>query len=104
MAKRKVGLHKEISSIFEGVPLPKHNGDNKSQSTTTVERPGYIPPMMKEPAQPPPQFTAHSKPLSKPLSKPPVEPKPRETVELSESPAPWWHKFDGIKKVLQKIP
>ena len=34
MAKRKVGLHKEIKSIFDGVPIPKDNG---------AKQPSYVP-------------------------------------------------------------
>jgi len=37
MPKHKRGLHKEISSIFGGVPIPKDNGGGQVSSATTEE-------------------------------------------------------------------
>ena len=37
MAKHRAGLHKEISSIFGGVPIPKDNGGPRLSSAATEE-------------------------------------------------------------------
>lgn len=37
MPKHKTGLHKQISSIFGGVPIPKDNGDPRLSSAATEE-------------------------------------------------------------------
>ncbi len=45
MPKHKRGLHKEISSIFGGVPIPKDNGGPRlSSATTEEEAANYGPP------------------------------------------------------------
>lgn len=41
MAKAKRGLHKEISSIFDGVPLPKDYGTPESPSTPAPQSEGH---------------------------------------------------------------
>jgi hypothetical protein len=41
MAKRKAGLHKEISSIFDGVPIPKSNGGQGTAYTPAPDRSGH---------------------------------------------------------------
>jgi len=42
MAKRRAGLHKEITSIFDGVPIPKDNGTPPPQpSAPAPERAGH---------------------------------------------------------------
>jgi hypothetical protein len=41
MAKAKRGLHKEISSIFDGVPLPKDYGTPGSPSAPAPQREGH---------------------------------------------------------------
>lgn len=44
MPKRKSGLHKEISTIFNGVPIPKSDDGMQPNSTATEEGPTYGPP------------------------------------------------------------
>jgi hypothetical protein len=44
MPKRKSGLHKEISTIFNGVPIPKGSDGMQPSSTATEEAPSYGPP------------------------------------------------------------
>ena len=45
MAKKKQsGLHKEISTIFDGVPLPNDNGKVQSGTSTIDRSAGHIPP------------------------------------------------------------
>jgi len=41
MAKRRAGLHKEITSIFDGVPIPKDNGTPPLPSAPAPERAGH---------------------------------------------------------------
>ena len=55
MAKHKAGLHKKISSIFDGVPVPK---EGHSQPQPAKGMPAYVPPVPRvvpapTPAQPP---------------------------------------------------
>lgn len=43
MAKTKAGLHKEISAIFDGVPIPKSDGVKQASSKPAPSRIGYVP-------------------------------------------------------------
>jgi len=42
--QRRVGLQKQVSSIFNGVPIPKDNGARQSSGAPAPERPNYAPP------------------------------------------------------------
>jgi hypothetical protein len=44
MPKNKAGLHKQVSSIFTGVPIPTKDNADKASSTATKEQPTYGPP------------------------------------------------------------
>ncbi len=44
MSKNKAGLHKQVSSIFNGVPIPKEDKTEQSAPTATKEQPTYGPP------------------------------------------------------------
>ena len=44
MARHRTGLHKKISSIFDGVPIPEENGGGQVSSTATEEPSNYGPP------------------------------------------------------------
>lgn len=44
MANHRTGLHKEIASIFDGVPVPKGNGAQQSSYDSAPKRPAYTPP------------------------------------------------------------
>jgi hypothetical protein len=69
MARTKPGLHKEISAIFGGVPIPKDDGSEKAVSERVPGRVGYVPlrPAGSGP-QPPtgPESQAPVRPLQKP--------------------------------------
>ena len=84
MAKNKSGLHKGISSIFSGVPIPKKDGDEQQSPTATKEAPTYGPPSHLS------KNTAESSPILKSLMKePPAEtPKPDEKIPAAPAPAP----------------
>jgi hypothetical protein len=57
MAKNRSrsGLHKEISSIFDGVPIPKGHDLNQTFSKPTTGRIGYVPANTPPPPQPTPK-------------------------------------------------
>jgi len=42
--KNKAGLHKDVSSVFKGVPVPQNNGSQQSSSTYTPDRAHSVPP------------------------------------------------------------
>ena len=80
----KTGLHKEISSIFQGVPIPQNNGGQGPSDTHAPERTGHTEPKptTPEPQQPcdapAPGRTGHTEP------KPPT-PEPQQPCD---APAP----------------
>jgi len=84
MEKQKSGLHKQISSIFSGIPIPKKDGDEQQSSTTTKEAPTYGPPSHLS------KKTAETSPILKSLmNEPPAEtPKPNEKIPAAPAPAP----------------
>jgi len=41
MSERKTGLHKEVSTIFNGVPVPKDDGTAQSPGVPSPEQPDY---------------------------------------------------------------
>ena len=44
MAKQKVGLHKQVSEIFDGVPIPKEDGPNELAKTPLSNRLDFLRP------------------------------------------------------------
>lgn len=42
MGKHKAGLHKEVSAIFDGVPIPKNNNANGTQQPPHAPMPSHI--------------------------------------------------------------
>jgi len=85
MAKRRGGLHKQVSSIFDGVPIPAGDGEQQSPvNEPTSENPVPAPPTpVNEPTQEnpvpaPPKLVAPSHLISKP-SEPeqPAQPQPK---------------------------
>ncbi|MBN2456974.1 MAG: hypothetical protein JXB29_10660 [Sedimentisphaerales bacterium] len=49
MAKRRAGLHKEIASIFDGVPVEKKRGTQRSTQQDTLARSGLAAPRVPAP-------------------------------------------------------
>ncbi|MHC4622452.1 MAG: hypothetical protein ACYS4W_00950 [Planctomycetota bacterium] len=43
MARAKPGLHKEISAIFGGVPMPEEDGSKGGTGKAVPGRVGYVP-------------------------------------------------------------
>jgi len=78
MARRKRGIHKKISSIFDGVPLPKDDG---TQQTPVLDRAVYAPPRPSAPfSQIAPALEHQEPPLSLPKAAPAKQPKAAATI------------------------
>ncbi|MHC4060641.1 MAG: hypothetical protein ACYSUC_05745 [Planctomycetota bacterium] len=80
MAKNKAGLHKEITAIFGGVPVPKNNRSKPPQRKPVPGRVGYVP---MQPEHPEAEIPGEAEPHQ------PVErlPKPAP-LEMRKSDAP----------------
>jgi len=87
MIKRKIGLHKEISTIFDGVPIPKNNGTEQRPYVPELERSGYIPPKFQQPNQTPPKAAV------------PKQPKAKTTVKTTRQ-IQWQQTWEQIKNKL----
>ncbi|HUW20860.1 MAG TPA: hypothetical protein VMW16_16290 [Sedimentisphaerales bacterium] len=114
MAKYRTGLHKEISSIFNGSPVPKNNGAEPAPRTPLPA--GAPPEQHREPnewrfeipvspEQPLPAPEVRETPEQKPPTQSPPEAVPRErpkprAVMKSIAPAAWQRTFKQIKNKL----
>ncbi len=91
MAKHKAGLHKEVSTIFDGVPLPKNNGADDTQ---------------QQPHAPIPERTGHA--IAKPRfpnHQAAPTPKPQQPTQPPPKAAPAkQHKADTPIKTARQIP
>lgn len=106
MEKKKSGLHKEISSIFSGVPIPKKNDDaEESSSTATQEAPTYGPPshLSKKGVEAPPALKPPAKEIpaesSKPDEKIPAAPAPDPVIKIKRSRPAW---LEQIQQLIQE--
>jgi len=79
MAKHRSGLHKEISSIFDGVPMPNKNDPGHGSSVPSKIKAGYVPP--RPPVAPAPQQAPQVGPQS-------PKPQAEEKIPVSESVPP----------------
>jgi hypothetical protein len=75
MPKRKSGLHKEISTIFNGVPIPKSSDGMQPSTTATQEAASYGPPSHLK------KSTAEAPKPAKPAQKAAPTEKPKPKVE-----------------------
>jgi len=95
MEKQKSGLHKQISSIFSGVPIPKKDDAGESSSTVTQEAPTYGPPshLSKKVLETPPILKPQVKeaPAETPKSdeKIPAAPAPAPVIKIKRSRPTW---------------
>lgn len=90
--KNKAGLHKKISSIFEGVPIPQSNGAQQSSSVPRPESSEHTPPKPPAEGPQPPQIKASTKADQPVPSGPKVAPvqKPKsETAIKTAGPTSW---------------
>jgi hypothetical protein len=79
MEKRRPGLHKEISMIFDGVPIPKGKGAQQPPDAPKPAYPNYGPtkapaPAPKPPSPPPQAHTTYSP------QKPQTQPENQKTI------------------------
>ncbi len=99
MEKRKTGLHKLVSTIFDGVPLPKDDDVQQPSGTPAPERPDF--------ALPKPAAPSHLTPTTpKPQQQQPVEVPPQDAPDKqpdadaaikTTKQIPWQQTFEKIK-------
>ena len=89
MEKRRPGLHKEISTIFNGVPIPKGNGAQQPPDAPKPAYPGYEPQEPPATTPQPPGTPTPARPDNGP-QKPPAAAaqtvKPKQTVPSPSKP------------------
>jgi len=91
----KAGLHKKISSIFKGVPIPQTDGGQEPSGTPAPERTGYTEPKPPTP-EPQPQKSEAPKPSQATQSLPKAAPEHTGYTEAKQ-PAPEPQKPDVPK-------
>jgi hypothetical protein len=107
MAKRKAGLHKDVSEIFDGVSLPGRDGAHKPSGVAAPERPKHETP--SKPQQEHVQSSSAAKPAA-PSHMTPTKPKPKapaQPVEPPPKPAPpkaAKPKPESVRKPEKQIP
>ncbi|MFZ0033604.1 MAG: hypothetical protein WAK60_01275 [Sedimentisphaerales bacterium] len=111
MSEYKVGLHKNVSEIFNGVSLPKSNNALPPavapapvhQDNTAAKPPAPEPPTQKPPAP------SHMTPTKPKPQQPPVQPPPKEapakqtktgTTVKTARQMPWLRTLEQIKSKL----
>jgi len=95
MARRKAGLHKELSAILNGISIPKENDAQRPSDTPTPEATSYVPakPLAPKPQIPPtpkPQPPVQTAPMPKPQQPEQTAPtpKPRQPEQAASTPKP----------------
>ena len=102
MAKPRAGLHKDVSAIFDGVPLPGREGTGKPPGVAAPERPKHE--MHSKPHEERLQSSSASKPAA-PSHMTPTKPKPAPPVEPPPQPeAPKVTKPETFKKPKKQVP
>jgi len=100
MAKYRPGLHKQISAIFDGVPIPKPNGTQQAPHKARASEAGYIPP---EPAAHIPSAATINRSTVPQIPQPQHPPKPVaiDTTEYSANEktakTTWKQTLENIK-------
>ena len=79
MAKRKAGLHKEIASIFSGVPISKNESQHSSANNSAPDYKNNLAPSPNQPTE--------YKVSPKPEPKPEPVPKPEKKFETAAETA-----------------
>lgn len=111
MAKHKAGLHKTVSAIFDGVPLPGREGTDKPSRGDGPERPREQTPAKPDEERLQSPADVKPAPVKPPTAKPatpshmtPTKPKPPEPVEPPVQPAPpKITKRETVKKPAAKV-
>lgn len=111
MPKNKTGLHKGISSIFNGVPIPKKDGDEQQKPTATQEPQTYGPPshlskgiaesspVLKSLRKEPPAEAETPQPQAE--EKLPAEPAPAPVIKIKKSRSTWLE--NGLQSIKEKL-
>jgi len=99
MSEHKAGLHKEVSSIFKGVSLPK---DDDAQQPSAAPAPGHqdyaaTKPPAPEPSPQEPPAPSHMTPTKPEPQQPPVQSPPKA------APAKQSKVDAAIKRVLEQV-
>lgn len=94
MARHKAGLHKEISAIFEGVPVPKDSDAHQPPPGPVSDRNGYVLPKPLSPTPKPQQPTQ-----SPPKAALPKQPKADAAVKTARR-VPWQQTWQQVKDKL----
>lgn len=101
MPERRAGLHREISSIFNGVPIQQDNPAERSSGAPAPESPP-APPRGGSPNYGPPSHLTGTVP--KPQQPVPKAAPARQTkaaaVVITPGPAPWQKMLDKVKSKL----
>lgn len=87
MARHRTGLHKKISSIFDGVPIPEEDGGGQVSSTATEEPANYGPPSHLTGTTVKDQGPEASPPKAVPTEEPKAPPKAPPEKKAVEKPA-----------------
>ncbi|MHC4692409.1 MAG: hypothetical protein ACYS67_06685 [Planctomycetota bacterium] len=100
MSKNKAGLHKQVSSIFTGVPIPKEDNTQQPTSTATKGHPTYGPPSHLSGATLLPDQLMKSSPKDIPAEKPKEEEKkaPQAPAPVIKSSGP-----SALQQAVQRI-
>ncbi len=102
MAKSRAGLHKDVSAIFKGVPLPGDEGTGKPSGVAAPEHPKHETP--SKPHEERVQRSSAAKPAA-PSHMTPTKPKPAPPVEPPPQPAsPKVTKPETFKKPKKQVP
>jgi len=99
MPKYRAGLHKEVSVIFDGVPIPRKNGTQQPSGAPTPDHTDHVPPeppapdqltspmpKPQEPTQPPPEAAPPKQPEVAPPKQPEAAPPKQPEATLPKQP------------------
>ena len=97
MAEYKAGLHKGITAIFGGVPIPKNNLIAGQATVAAPARTDLTPPKMPSSVPPPPQPLPKEQPPAMPMPQP-AAPKRYKAETVMKIPS-----YKLLKSTLEKI-
>ena len=104
MAKHRAGLHKEITSIFEGVPIPKSNGVQHSSAAHAPDNTSHVPPKPPAPAPQIPTTPKPQQPVQAPSKAAPAKQPKADVAVKTAGQAPWQQTWEQIKNKLFTTP
>ncbi len=97
MAKYRAGLHKEITAIFDGVPLPKNKAGQQKPDTPLANYRGYAPPEPPAPVAQADQVPKRQQPTEAREKPEPVkQPKAADTVRKTTRQIPWQQSWERV--------